>query len=352
MTGTHAVDLVRQRAVASRPDDTRRALATLHRHHPWVFRTIPDPNALAREFARFAVTVNFHPDRLARDGRSTAAGLLTTGTFRSQFATGISSGSLSPDTGGERLEWERQLFGLESADADHRPCYGALNLAGHPDGAAPRFGSCFLELSPTTRRRSTLSVGDSHQLPHDLGTFDEAMGVLAGLLELADRTGTALRSESGDVRGIVESLGRALPGLPSHRAGRALDDYLEVQIHGPIHLDTDVTALVVDPSFRGTATGDELTAAAATHGVRVRWHRGSGLHADDVDPEFRGPRITELARWVEQRFGGPITADTVGLAHRELVGRPPPVPQEDWAQRNQELKQLWHAVVEFGKPLR
>jgi hypothetical protein len=31
-----------------------------------------------------------------------------------------------------------------------------------------------------------------------------------------------------------------------------LDDYIEAQVHGPVRLDADVEALVLDPSFRGT----------------------------------------------------------------------------------------------------
>ena len=31
-----------------------------------------------------------------------------------------------------------------------------------------------------------------------------------------------------------------------------LDDYIEAQVHGPVRLDRDVEALVLDPSFRDT----------------------------------------------------------------------------------------------------
>ncbi len=32
-----------------------------------------------------------------------------------------------------------------------------------------------------------------------------------------------------------------------------LDDYVEAQVHEPVHLDRDVEALVLDSSYRGTA---------------------------------------------------------------------------------------------------
>jgi hypothetical protein len=56
------------------------------------------------------LTVNFRPDRIGRDGRSVAAGLLSVGTYRSQWATGISSGSRSALHGGERHRFEREFF--------------------------------------------------------------------------------------------------------------------------------------------------------------------------------------------------------------------------------------------------
>ncbi|WP_202887990.1 DUF3626 domain-containing protein [Kribbella solani] len=34
-----------------------------------------------------------------------------------------------------------------------------------------------------------------------------------------------------------------------------LDDYIEAHIHGPVRLDTDVAAVVLDPSFAGTPVG-------------------------------------------------------------------------------------------------
>ena len=69
--------------------------------------------------------------------------------------TGISSGGLTADPGGDRDVWERALFGgayqVPGVWACERPKYGGLNLMNHPNGACPGFGSCHrrLRLSPS-----------------------------------------------------------------------------------------------------------------------------------------------------------------------------------------------------------
>ena len=350
ITGYGSVERIRERAAERRETDTERVLHVLRRHHPWTFRTIPDPHSLAREFSRFPVTVNFHPDRISADGRTAAESLLLTGVYRTQFETGTSAGSYSPEPDGARAGWERTLFGLESVDPVQRPRYGALNVAGYPDGAAPRFGSCVLELTSRTLARSTFAVGDSVSLPDDIGTFEESMPVLAGLLELADSTGEVFRMPNGSVGAVVDLLRAPRSSARMTEPGRALDHYLEVQVHGPIHLDSDVTGMVLDPSFRGTDIGDQLTSAAAANGVRVRWHRGFRTTPQDIDPNFRGPRTVELAQRVQDAFGT-VTAETIGRAARRWpADADTPVIGADRPAK--QLKQLWHALVEFGVPLR
>lgn len=346
MTSPDPVQHVRDRARARREQDTERAMAVLRRHHPWAFRTLPDPALLVQEFGRFPVTVNFHPDRPSSEGTTAARSLAVTGVYRSQFETGTSSGSFSPWPGGDRVRWEEELFGPGPVDPTSRPRYGGLNLAGHADGACPRYGSCYLELHPRVLARSTLSVGGAPELPDDRGTVDEAMSLLAGLLEEADRTGQALRMPDGTVGGVVSLLRSPRPPRPT-RMGRALDDYLEVQVHGRIRLDGDVTSVVVDPSFRGTTEGDELAAAAATHGVVLRWHRGFQVTPDDIDPAFRGAAVVALAERISDAESGPVTAAALGRWYRAHGAG----PGEGTDGQHQLVKQLWHCLVEFGGPL-
>ena len=51
---------------------------------------------------RGRVTVHFHPDRLAIDGRCVAEALRDDGVYRSQFETKISNGGLTAHPGGDR----------------------------------------------------------------------------------------------------------------------------------------------------------------------------------------------------------------------------------------------------------
>src|SRR5687768_9265840 len=152
------------------------------------------------------------------------------------------------------------------------PVYGALDLMRDPHGGSPRFGSSYLVLAPNVRARTTLCVGDSHLGPRDVGTLDAPWSLLAGLAEQA-ASGSLLDRGLG-----VEDLDRVLdgeivPGTPS----RCLDGYIEAQVHGGVDLATDVEAIVLDPSFGGTNTEQDITAAASRYGFEVRWHGGSNL---------------------------------------------------------------------------
>ena len=55
----------------------------------------------------------------------------------------------------------------------------------HPDGPAPRFGSCYFLLYPEVSRRSTFTYLDSHQNPTEKGTYEAFEMILAALLKEA-----------------------------------------------------------------------------------------------------------------------------------------------------------------------
>ncbi|MEU4383425.1 DUF3626 domain-containing protein [Micromonospora echinofusca] len=305
------------------------------------------------------LTLNFHPDRLLADGRTVAEALAAEGVYRSQFETGISNGGLTAFPGGDRDRWEESLFGgayqAPGVPLADRPKYGGLNLLDHPDGACPRFGSCHLRLRPQVLARATFCFGDSHLGPRDLGTVDVFEPVLAALLAATDDTGISL-GVPGDVVSLAQSLLRRredaawAPGA----AGRALDDYIEAQIHGELSLVRDVEAMVVDPSFRGTEAGDILAALARRHGFALHWHAGFALPVDRIDADFRGPAIPPLAARVHAEFARPgdlVDAALIGRAAASVVREP-----SRWADRGptqvtlQHLKQLWHVLVRFGAP--
>ena len=137
------------------------------------------------------LTINFHPDRIAGDGRSVVEALRVDGVYRSQFETRISSGGLTAYLGGDRDRWEERLFGgayqASGVGAAERPRYGGLDLLNLANGACPRFGSCHLRLNQAALTRATFFVGDSVTLPDDGGVFDRLEPVLAGLLERVAR---------------------------------------------------------------------------------------------------------------------------------------------------------------------
>jgi GNAT superfamily N-acetyltransferase len=349
-----ALDRVRECAIRDRTAASRRIAAVLDDS-----AVACDVLALVRLLgANTHVALNFHPDRLAKDGRMVADAMLVEGVYRSQFESGISNGSVTAFPGGDRDRFEENLFGgayQRLGTAPHeRPKYGGLNLMNHPDGPCPRFGSCHLLLRPEVLSRTSFSFGDSYSAPTDLGTIDAFDSVLAGLLEATKATGVAL----GRAEMTVESLLATIRGTTSDSGeliavqGRALDDYIEAQVHGPIELATDGEAIVADPSFRGTGIGVTLQEIARRYGLQLRWHVGFELDVAHVDAEFRGPTIPIIADHIDRELGDGsrrLHAELVGRAARSVVMAP--ADWEDWgAQADvlQYLKQLWHVLVHFG----
>ena len=292
-----------------------------------------------------SITVSFHPDRVLPDGRTVAERLVLDGRYRSQFETGISNGGLTAFAGGDRDVWEQRMFAgaYPSRVTVDRPVYGGLNLAGHCDGASPRFGSCYLRLDPAVSARATFSHGDSVTEPTVVGTADAFGAIWAALLDEVARTGAALgvpaSSPAAWVRAIAE---------PRAVAGRCMDDYVEAQVHGGLPLDTGVAAVVADPSFRGTPTGALLADLAPA----LEWHPGFVLGPDEFPDELRGPVAPVLAAFVAGRYGaGHLDAALVGRAAVSAVREP-----ADWtrfgptAEVLQQLKYLWHVLVLLGRP--
>jgi len=311
---------------------------------------------------RARVTLNFHPDRLLASGRSVVEELLAEGRYRNQFETGISNGSRTAYRGGDRDRWEEALFGgayqEAGVPAEQRPKYGGLNVMGHADGASPRFGSCHFVLRPHVADACTFTWGDSHQGPEHVGTSDVFEPILAAMLASAET-----QSETLGVSGLsVPQLIRLLasferdsgPAPAGGALGRALDAYIEAQVHAEIALGEDVEALVIDPAFDETDVGEQLYALGERYGFSVRAHPGFVLAVTDVPSDFRGPRMVPLATRLDERFArirGEIDALVVGRAAQALYRAPR--GWEDWdtfEETLQHLKQMWHVLVAFGRP--
>ncbi|MGV9767395.1 DUF3626 domain-containing protein [Micromonospora tulbaghiae] len=355
LTAAQSAALRHVRDVALR--DRPAALAVIARHLAASGAAYRYEEVVAAVIGYGRLTLNFHPDRVLPDGRTVVEALDEEGVYRSQFETGISNGGLTAYPGGDRDVWEQAMFGgayqRPGVLPAERPKYGGLNLLDHADGASPRFGSCHLRLRPEVLARATFTFGDSHLQPTDAGTVDVFEPVFAALLTATAGTGVALGVAGMDTGTLLRTLlGRR--ERQTGRVGRALDDYVEAQVHGEISLARDVEALVVDPSFRGTDVGRHLAGIAGRHGLALRFHPGFVLPVDGVDAEFRGPDIPPLAARVAAEFAGPgepLHAALVGRAAASVVREP-----QRWADRGpaaltlQQLKQLWHVLVRFGVP--
>ncbi|NNU27097.1 DUF3626 domain-containing protein [Isoptericola sediminis] len=245
------------------------------------------------------VVLHFHPDAPAGRG-SVLETVAREGVYRSQFETRTSNGGLTAFPGGDRWRWESRIFGgvYDDAPPAARPRYGALLLDGDPYGAAPRFGSSYLRLGPGVLERTTLCYPDSAHTPDDFGTRDRS-----GL--------TAM--------------------LRSHPRRDPLDRYVEAHVHGEVRVDRDLEAVVLDPSYRGTA----VAAAAERLGCAVEWHPGYRALPTAFDERYRGPEPVRLAESVAAE--GELTPALLG-PWRGADGVDP-----------QTLKQVWHLLARYGR---
>jgi hypothetical protein len=247
------------------------------------------------------VTLNFHPDRMIK--RKPILRLLAQDRiYRSQFETGASNGGLTAHPGGDRWMWERRIFGgaYDQADASERPKYGALNFRNRSVGAAPRFGSAHFRLTGEVLARTTFCFPDSVFDPENFGVASRM-----SLIELAVRSDHDL-----------------------------LDDYIEAQVHGPIHLEEDVEALVLDPCYRNS----DVEELASSLPCPIEWHEGFRLSVVELrrHPEYRSPEYVTL--------GDKLARD--GIIDARIIGDAASAEMHD----EQSLKRVWHYVARFGGP--
>ena len=303
------------------------------------------------------VALHFHPDRADPQLRTVAEALLECGIYKSQFETMLSNGSVSAYPGGARDQWEKRLFGgayeLEGTTLAHRPKYGALDLMRHPDGPAPRFGSCYFLLKPAAAARSTYTFLDSHQDPPQKGTYEEFDDIVAALFAESFWREFAIGEKDISPTRLLEhlmtELDRPFEDPSTRTPSRNLNQYIEAQVHGDVLLEDDVEILVADPSFRGTETGLVLDTLCNRYGIRCYWHAGFVLSAREVPTNFRGPAMPSLAERIA--IDGVVHAAAIGRAAMSLKQDP-----SGWADRGtdsevlQELKFMWHVLVRFGRP--
>lgn len=246
-----------------------------------------------------SVTLNFHPDTTVQ-GELTIKRVAREGFYKSQFETGTGNGGLTARQGGDRWAWESDIFGgaYDEADPALRPKYGALNFRRSLIGGSPRFGSCHFRLQPHVLARTTFCYPDSHLLPEAFGVVDRM-----ALLDLAEHNALGLDP--------------------------VLDNYIEAQVHGPLSIERDVEAVVLDPSYRDTA----IEESALQLECDVEWHDGFRLQLDRLlaHDAFRPkPAIDAIS---ELKISTPAE-----------IGRARDNPLD-----YQTAKWVWHCLARFGR---
>ena len=113
-----------------------------------------------------------------------------------------------------------------------------------------------------------------------------------------------------------------------------LDDYIEAQVHGPVRIDHDVEALVLDPSYRG----GPVEVAARRLGCPIDWHPGFRLSVEELrrHPDYRGPEFVRLGTAIAT--GGVLDPKIIGEAANSGAHDP------------QAIKRVWHLLARFGAP--
>ena len=351
-----AIAYVRSRALARRPEAEAQIRSILRAAS---VSEAEYEQALDRLLGEVKVVLAFHPERVSRSGKTVAEGLLSDGVYRTQFETGLSGGSTSAFAGGQRDEWERRLFGgayhRAGVAPSDRPRYGALFLVAHPDGPAPRFGSCYLVLRREVSARCTFTLLGSQddRAQNAMGTLDVLEPVMAALLNHVEQEPAPLGVERLGVRDFIQAMRGGLPctppGVSGDRLGRALDSFVEAQIHGSVDLARDVEGLVVDASFRGHPVADTLGEIASAYDVAPGWHPGFACALEQIPETFRDYPIRRLAERISA--GAPIDAPAIGAAQNHFVLNP-----DAWHSFGAPtevltcFRRLWHALVLLGVP--
>ena len=248
-----------------------------------------------------SVTINFHPDRATPSGLPVLDAIRCDGHVKSQFESGMSNGSLSAYEGGARWRWEQSaFFGVyDGCEPFERPKYGALDRRMTGGGGSPRFGSSYFRLKPHVLERTTFCYPDSFFEPKNF-CVDKKLSRLVQIADLDD------------------------PDL--------LDDYIEAHVHGPIDVERDVDALVLDTVYKETSVED----LADKLSCGVEWHSGFVTTVDVIElhPDYRGREIVVLAKKLSN--DGRLDPFILGQAVKS------------GAYEAQAIKKVWHYLARFG----
>lgn len=306
--------------------------------------------------AHAKIMLHFHPERLSQAGQTVIEGLLLDGVYKNQFDTGISSGSPTAFPGGQRDLWEKQFFGgfyhTPNTSPSERPKYGALEMLAHPDGPAPRFGSCYFVLSSDIAQRSTFTFGGSQD---DLnlertGTLDAMDTNMAAILKTLEQNQEIFGVDNMNVSTFLEKLNHSHLGSADQPLGNALDSFVEAQIHGSIYLKPNVERLVADSSYRGSSVETFFKQLCERYHIQLIWHPGYTLSVAEVPETFRGYPTKAMAKRIVR--DGMLNAAKIGAASNSFYQDP-----ESWMEFGtyQDIitcfRRIWHVLVKCGRPI-
>mmetsp|Transcript_28441 Transcript_28441/g.48324 ORF Transcript_28441/g.48324 Transcript_28441/m.48324 type:complete len:332 (-) Transcript_28441:140-1135(-) len=177
--------------------------------------------------------------------------------YRNLFETSTSGGSRDFTA---RQQWENTIFkcAYKNAKPFERPKYGVLNFANDPCGVRTcyHYGDSFLLLR-NVRLRTTFAQKDTSSVRSvsDMATCEYYMHVMAAFndAEIKD----ALKIARGDRKYVRRS----------SQVG-----YREVQIHGEVRFDRDVSCVIVNARHKECdKTIKKLESFQARHGVPYVW---------------------------------------------------------------------------------
>jgi hypothetical protein len=173
---------------------------------------------------------------------------------------------------------------------------------------------------------------------------------MKALLLDVDNRGRLLNSEICGINGLFDYF------LSENRfaetcLGRALDEYIEVQIHRTILLERDVKSIAIDESYISTEIEESVNKLSDRYAIEVKYIPYRKIRSADINPEFRGAMIRPLVESISNEIAHDefITPYTLGKAYRHIMKNP-----SQWRyfgsdeQLFQRLKQLWHVVAYFG----
>src|SRR4030095_15120757 len=181
-------------------------------------------------------------------------------------------------------------------------------------------------LHPRVSQRSTFTFGGSHEdhASERTGTLDLLDPVMVSLLAQLEHGRGAFGADDLTIEGFLYQLthGLSKPFLdpPTRLLGRALDSFIEVQVHGEVRLREDAERLVADPAFRDHPIGAVLAAISTKYEIPLSWHPGFTLPVSQVPDVFRDFPVRPLAERIAAQ--GILNAANIGAIANSLELEP------------------------------